>query len=535
MDRRRGVTVEASVHPNRANPAPRPGFPARLRLFLYATAAVNGAAVLVVEILGAKMLAPYLGTSHFVWTAQITVTLLSLALGYYWGGRVVDRSHDLARLYKAMAAAALYLCLTIPIAGHVAYLALEMRLALGSILASAFLFLPPLTLLAMTGPFLIRVLTSTVDGVGGQAGRLSAISTLGSVLGAALIGYVLIPFLPNSVTMLLTAGVLLAFSFLYLVLFGRRKGGTLGLALVAVAGAGIAGVGIQGERNRDFDQRVELYRSNSNFGMLQVLQLKDSPVLYYSNDYLTQNIYLTNTHQSGALFTYMLHGLAHAYVPRVESALCIGMGVGIVPAQLARDGASVDVVEINEAVVPIARRYFDLDTALFRLHIADGRQFLQQATNRYDVVVLDAFLGDSSPSHLMTREAFASMRKVLRPGGVVVMNCFGSFEYGRDYLVASLERTLSAVFREVRIHDSGAGNVFMVAGDRAGLPMTPPPSLDHVHPSRVGDVRKTFVTMVTTDPTHGRVLTDDYNPVDYFDAENRELFRKAMARSMRPL
>src|ERR1041385_1376666 len=84
-----------------------------LRRFLYATAAVTGAAVLIVEILGAKMLSPYVGTSHFVWTAQITVTLISLALGYYLGGRMVDLSPRLDRLYFCIAFAAIYLAVSV--------------------------------------------------------------------------------------------------------------------------------------------------------------------------------------------------------------------------------------------------------------------------------------------------------------------------------------------------------------------------------------------------------------------------------------
>ena len=92
--------------------AKRPAIPANLpltiglRRYLYMTAAVTGAAIMIVEILGAKMLAPYLGTSHFVWTAQIAVTLVALACGYYAGGRWVDRSPRLGRLYGAVAAAA---------------------------------------------------------------------------------------------------------------------------------------------------------------------------------------------------------------------------------------------------------------------------------------------------------------------------------------------------------------------------------------------------------------------------------------------
>ena len=167
-------------------PAPAPvttDLPAGLRRYLYFTAATTGAAVLIVEILGAKMLSPYVGTSHFVWTAQIAVTLVSLAFGYYLGGRMADRSPGLARMYYCILAASIYLCFTVPLCRPVAYACLNFRLAVGSLLASLFLFFPPLTLLATVCPFLVRNFTQSITGVGGQVGRLSALSTLGSVGG----------------------------------------------------------------------------------------------------------------------------------------------------------------------------------------------------------------------------------------------------------------------------------------------------------------------------------------------------------------
>src|ERR1051326_7835547 len=92
-----------------------------LRCYLYFTAAVTGAAIMVVEILGAKMLAPYVGTSHFVWTAQIAVTLVALAAGYYAGARMVDRSPKPGRFYGCILLAAGYLCLSTLIVRPVAY------------------------------------------------------------------------------------------------------------------------------------------------------------------------------------------------------------------------------------------------------------------------------------------------------------------------------------------------------------------------------------------------------------------------------
>src|SRR5215203_4623531 len=129
-----------------------------LRRYFYFTAAVTGGAIMIVEILGAKMLSPYIGTSHFVWTAQIAVTLVALATGYYAGGWLVDRTSRPGRIYGAMLVAAAYLCLTVAIREPVAFACLRFSLPVGSLLASAFLFFVPLCLLAMVGPFFIRVL-----------------------------------------------------------------------------------------------------------------------------------------------------------------------------------------------------------------------------------------------------------------------------------------------------------------------------------------------------------------------------------------
>ena len=169
-----------------------------LRRYLYVTAAITGGAIMIVEILGAKILSPYFGTSHFVWTAQIAVTLVALACGYYAGGWLVDRALRPGRMYAGILGAGAYLALSIPFVENVAYGFLRFDLAVGSLLASAFLFFIPLSLLAMVGPFFISVLTSSVTAVGGNVGRLSAVGTFGSFIGTVLIGYLLIPFLPNS-------------------------------------------------------------------------------------------------------------------------------------------------------------------------------------------------------------------------------------------------------------------------------------------------------------------------------------------------
>lgn len=489
---------------------------------------------MIIEILGAKMLAPFVGTSHFVWTAQIAVTLVALAAGYYAGGRLVDRGPNLSRIYLCVLGAAAYVALTVLVVEPIAYACLSFPLAFGSLLASALLFFVPLALLAMVGPFMIRVLTVSMSSVGGNVGRLTAVSTFGSFVGTMLIGYVLIPFLPNSITMYLTAVLLAAVAAAYFLGWERQRVATP-VVVGGVVGAILFGIGVVRHGQRSFSEVKELYRANSNFGLVQVLENQDGDRRFYLNDYLVQNTYDPKEKKSLALFTYALHDLAVAYTPRMERALCIGLGVGIVPNEFATSGVKVDVVEINPAVVPVAAQLFDCDTNRMRVAIGDGRYFVNQATNLYDTIILDAFLGDSSPSHLMTREAFAGMKRILKPDGTLVMNSFGDFQTGKDFFTASLDKTLRRVFPSVRIHASGNGNVFFVASPRPNLEVLYQPDFDRIHGSVRHEAIAAFNGIVQADSSHGMVLTDDYNPVDFFDASTREDHRRRLAMHMKSL
>jgi spermidine synthase len=199
----------------------------------------------------------------------------------------------------------------------------------------------------------------------------------------------------------------------------------------------------------------------------------------------------------------------------------------------ARAGTRVDVVEINPAVVPVAEEFFDFDRKQVNLIIDDGRHFLNATTNRYDAVILDAFLGDSSPAHLMSREAFAAMSRCLNPEGVLVINCFGELDPTRNYFTASLDKTLRSVFKSVKIHAAGNGNLFFVAGNQAALARHREPDFEKVHQQARNNVQRAFARELTVNASEGILLTDNYNPVDYYDAANREEWRKSLAFSMR--
>jgi predicted membrane-bound spermidine synthase len=505
-----------------------------LRRFLYLTIFMTGGAILIVEILGAKMLSPFFGTSHFVWTAQIAVTLLSLSVGYWFGGTLVDRSTDLRILFRCILGAGAYLAMTIPFCPKVAYACLDrMPLAVGSLFAAAFLFFVPLTLLAVTSPFLIRVFTTNMETLGGNVGRLYAVGTIGSVAGTVLIGYVLIPLLPNSQTMLITAGVLMLLPLAHFFIWRNQAySNTAATILVLVAGSlGVRGVQLDGKLR--FSHLVEIDRANSNYGLMQVLDNEGGGLRYYLNDYLTQNTYDTDTGQSTSLFTHMLHGLAKVYTRETEDVLCIGVGVGIVPMLFANEESNVDAVEINDKIPALAAKHFGFEPKKMNLTIGDGRQFVNSCEKKYDAVILDAFLGDSSPSHLMSQEAFNQMKRVLKPEGVLVINMFGEFEPGKDFFTASLDKTLKSVFGAVRIHTSGNGNVFFVASPASVLTQHREYDYDSTYPTQINEAERAMEGIRQVNSQSGIILTDDYNPVDVRDASTREEHRRSLAMNMR--
>jgi spermidine synthase len=372
----------------------------------------------------------------------------------------------------------------------------------------------------------VRVITNSVAGVGGNVGRLTAISTLGSFAGTLAIGYLLVPFMPNSFTMYATSVALMLVCAGYFGFYYRQP---LRPLLVLLAVSSSVGFSLYQGRLRDYKWMLELFHGNSHFGQLQVLDRRDGSERFYLNDNLIQNTYDPGSKRSESAFTYLLAGLARAYNTNISDVLCIGLGVGIVPMDFARQGARVDVAEINPAVVPVGERFFGLETNKLHLTIDDGRHFLNRCRKQYDVVVLDAFLGDSSPSHLLTREAFSAIKRVLRPGGVLVINTFGDVEPGRDFFTASINKTLQAVFPGVRIHDDHIGAMFFVATDRPDPVFLRKPDLSGVHPEAFDATESGVLNIAHTSTESGRILTDDYNPVEFYDARNREEIRRRLA------
>ena len=177
--------------------------------FLYLLVAISGACVLTVEILGTRILGPFYGTSLFLWSALISVTLAALSLGYALGGRWADKGATLFRLSLLLALAGLWI-ICIPWLKRPILLLTESVGIRFAVLTTAFiLFFPPLTLLGMISPYAIKLKAQNLTEIGRTAGNLYAVSTIASVLSALLTGFVLIPNVGVAGLTMLTGLVLL--------------------------------------------------------------------------------------------------------------------------------------------------------------------------------------------------------------------------------------------------------------------------------------------------------------------------------------
>ena len=156
----------------------------------------SGAVLMGLEIVGSRILAPYFGNSVFVWGSLISLFLIALSVGYYFGGRVADRRPSRALLNGIVIAVAASMFVVAAIGG--AGVRRHPRGATsarsrGPFSPSAILFLLPSIGMGMVSPFAVRLATHTVASVGKTAGTLYALSTLGSIAGTMLTTFVLIP------------------------------------------------------------------------------------------------------------------------------------------------------------------------------------------------------------------------------------------------------------------------------------------------------------------------------------------------------
>lgn len=243
-----------------------------LKIFIYLLQFLCGAAVLVLEMTGTRVISPFYGGSLQVWASLISVTMISLAGGYFLGGFLVDRHPSLALLMGLLFADALYILLLPLIYSPVLILTNPLGTGLGTFISSFLLFTVPLMILGMVSPFSLKLSATGLKHLGISAGSLYAVSTLGSFLGAILSGFVLIPRLGIKTILFLCAGVLILLSLAGIISFKKYLRTGLMLVSALIFGSAVSGI-IKTQMSAESSGII--YRADSRYGTIRVVDKKE--------------------------------------------------------------------------------------------------------------------------------------------------------------------------------------------------------------------------------------------------------------------
>lgn len=480
----------------------------------------SGFGILALEMSAARLLAPFFGMSLVIWANLIGLVMVALAVGYLVGGRWADRDPRRRVPYQIVAWAGFYAGLIPLLARPVLNLAatgfqdLAVDILLGSLVALLALFAVPVVLLACVGPFAIRLQAESVDTTGRTAGGIYALSTAGSLVGTFLPVLVTIPALGTRATFLLISLLLLAVSLAGLFQrAGRGAWAYVPLPLIVV------GTSLLSATSPVKAAEGLLYEAESPYHYIQVVEEDGERRLLLNEGGAIHSVYHPDRILSGGIWDFFL--LAPFFSPDTEadevgSLLLIGLAGGTVARQYTSvyGPIPIDGVEIDPGVVDAGRAFFGMDWLNLRPIVEDGRRFLLETGEVYDVIAVDAYRQPYIPFYLTTREFFQAARDHLTPGGVVAVNAARTASDAR--LVEVLAGTMGDVFEGVYLLDAPGETNTLVIGTQEEARLGPV----YGNLIRLSDPTLLQVASWASDRIRlyegdGPVFTDDRAPVEH--------------------
>jgi len=410
---------------------------------IYLVAFVSGAVLMGLEMVGSRILAPFFGSSIFVWGSLIGVVLTALSLGYYVGGKFADKYPGKGPLSIVISLAGAWISLVLLLSrSALPAIASSYSGSMGPVLASFTLFFVPGSLLAMVSPWCIRLSISSVEASGGTSGVLYAVSNVGSILGTFVTSFYLIPKASvDAITRGMSFALILLAAFMVLAVERKRVCAAV-LAVSLFVAAAINLPVLLSPKDAGL-----LYETQSLYHHIYVVEKGRQRLLKFDNS-IQGGMYVDDPFTSCFPYADYFH-LSLCFKKDIRDVLMIGLGAGLVPKRFWNDYREmrIDVVEIDPKVDEVARKYFGFpQDERLKVYIEDGRMFLRDVEKKYDLIMVDAYYADSIPFHLTTQEFYQLVRSRLKPGGVVAYNMIGAVAGPKSKLFRSMHLTFSRVF-----------------------------------------------------------------------------------------
>ena len=480
--------------------AVRVRFPAvkgsRAGLLVFSTSAV----VLVLEVLAGRLMAPYVGVSQETFTGVIGTVLAGIALGASIGGRLADRQDPNVLLGPVLVIGGSLIWASLPILRLLGPLVGSGPFAIVVLTTAA--FLAPAMVLSAVSPMVAKMLLESLDDSGSIVGRVSAMGTIGALVGTFLTGFVLVTALPTQWVVLLIGGLTIVGGIVLTVRHhASLPGGRAAVVILLVPGLGAVTLPPPCDRESAyFCINVERDESRPTGRSLILDRTRHAYVDLDDPTHLELR------------YVRLIADVVEAASPDAAAvdALHLGGGGFTLPRYLSatRPGSTHVVLEIDPTLVEVARDELGLAEDAADIVVGDARLALAELpTDGFDLIVGDAFASTSVPWHLTTVETMRQLRRVLRPGGIYVMNVIdgGANRYARAQLATLVESFdhVAAIMPPGGVGDLRQ-NQILVASDApiADLTVDPDDGV-FVAESRVAGI------IGGAEP-----LTDDFAPVD---------------------
>lgn len=497
------------------------------KLFLLATVSVSGGAVMILELLGTRIIAPYYGASLYVWSALIAVTMIALALGYYLGGYLADRYPRLrlahVLMFASLTAGAIPFC-----SATVLHFTNALGMRGGAFCSALLLFGLPLTALAMVGPFVIKLATETLDDVGSTAGSVYAISTVGSVVSTLLLGFVLLPWFGTRAIIFALALLLVIMALL--LIWRDRQGfpgnkGVIPLVFVGLFSTLLSLKGYAAAEKSSSAMKV-LHQAESIYGWVRVVDSATGDARMLLSD---ASVLSAMSLSSGKTLLHYQTIIASLPVlrPAASDALLVGLGGGHIARELKAKGLVTDTIEIDPVVAQASLDYFGFQPTGDFI-VGDARYEVKKLNKHYDFIIHDCFTGGSEPTHLLTVEMLSDLRRLLKPDGILALNYVGFTRGEGTDAVASVYKTLKSVLPNVKVFITEKAEMtdFIMLASNSEI------ELD----ANSRDPRSQWLTdhQYALSEQGGVLITDDYNPMESMQLRKAEAYRDIFLKRVAP-
>jgi spermidine synthase len=512
LRRNRSIPAKRSKVSSKKSKSTKP-----VRRSIYLFAVLEGATVMAVELLAARMIAPYFGSSLYVWATVIGFTLLALAIGYFAGGVIGDKYGGPDTLLWVLLTASIFLML-MPVSSQwltIAFVNITPGAAV--VLVSLILILPPLLFLGMVPTFLIRKVSARADSAGSNTGVVYTISSASGIVALPVFGFLVIPRYGLTMPSIITGLAVGLIPFVKLIAGQRYI--SLGFIPVAL-------FSFWATKTHQPGKAVDVqYYSEGLLGQLLVADVSNDRFLFVNR---TGQTWLDKeTFKPKWDYASYVKSIC-SKSPEKSNALILGLGGGTLANIFQNSlGFNVDAVELDQRIADVAKHYFALSSKV-NVVVDDARHYLEDSQKKYDVILFDVYRGEAPPPHVFSIESLTKTKSLLKEDGLIIVNFNGFWSGKMGQAARSIYKTLLASGLETRIlptpgAEAGRNLLFMASTKKQDFTTVRSPLEQY---GKQVNIETLFLDPRTVDLNDAVVLTDDKPILELLNIRAGNTWRK---------